>query len=373
MASTGFAACRSTIGRQTHNGRHTRRYVEEEEKIMISRATKLTAVAAAVVLSAGHAGAADFYKLGSLAPGMSPFTINTAFANMVNKYVPDTKIQISATGTAMRHQLLAAQDKMDFFMGSPIGVFLMHKQLGPYKKLTNGPEMVKKVAHIFTYELGPYTFVTYANSGITKIADIKGKNVFIGPPGGAATRIVRTMIQSEAGYTDGKDYKKINMGWSAAIQAFQDKKFDVLVVPANPPSPSIQQIALQNKIRLLSVDISKQGAVLKTPGRTKRTIAADAYGPNQVNDKDISTLGALVGLSVRASMPAEKVYTMTKAFWEHIDEVHSAAPWMKQVINLDAALEVVPGKLHPGAEKYYREIGRKIPAAFQPGDKWVAR
>ncbi len=337
-----------------------------------NRKTILVA-AAAVALSAGQAGAVEFYKLGSLAPGMSPFTINTAFANVVNKYVPDTRIQISATGTGMRHMLLTAQGKMDFFMGSPIGVMLMHKQAGPFRKVKNGPELVKKVAHIFTYELGPYTYVTYASSGIRKIADIKGRNVFIGPPGGAATRIVRTMIDSQAGYKDGKDYKKVNMSWSAAIQAFQDKKFDLLVVPANPPSPAIQQIALQNKIRLLEVDLSRQGKLLRTPGRTRRQIPADAYGPNQVNDRPAPTLGALVGLSVRASMPAEKVYVMTKAFWEHIEEVHAAAPWMKKVINLDAALEVVPGKLHPGAERYYREVGREIPVAFQPGDKWVAR
>lgn len=340
---------------------------------MTGRHSKTLIAAAALILSAGHAGATDFYKLGSLAPGMSPFTINTAFAAVVNKYVPDTRIQVSATGTAMRHQLLTAQGKMDFYMGSPIGIFLMYKQIGPYKKLKNGPELVKKIAHIFTYEIGPYNFVTYADSGIEKIADLKGRNVFIGPPGGAATRIVHTMIQSQAGYLDDKDYKKVNMSWSAAIQAFQDKKFDVLVFPANPPSPAIQQIALQNKIRLLPVDISKQGKLLKTPGRTKRVIPADAYGPNQVNDKPVPTLGALVGLGVRASMPAEKVYAITKAFWEHIEEVHAAAPWMKKVINLDAALEAVPGRLHPGAEKYYREVGRKIPPPYQPGDKWVAR
>ena len=345
-----------------------------EEKTMTLPSSKILAAAAtALALSAGQAGATEFYKMGSLAPGMSPFTINTTFANIVNKYVPDTKIQVSATGTAMRHQLLTAQGKMDFFMGSPIGVFLMYKQIGPYKKLKNGPELVKKIAHIFTYEIGPYTYVTYANSGIEKIADIKGRNVFIGPPGGAATRVVRTMIKSQVGYQDGKDYKKVNMSWSAAIQAFQDKKFDLLVVPANPPSAAIQQIALQNKIRLLSVDISKQGKLLATPGRTKRVIAADAYGPNQVNDKPVPTLGALVGLGVRADMPAETVYAMTKAFWEHIDEVHAAAPWMKRTVNLEAALEVVPGRLHPGAEKYYREIGRKIPVAWQPGDKWVAK
>ena len=89
---------------------------------------------------------------------------------------------------------------------------------------------------------------------------------------------------------------------------------------------------------------------MRTPGRTKRVIPPDAYGANQVNNAPIPTLGALVGLSVRANMPAEKMYAITKAFWEHLDEVHAAAPWMKKVINLDAALEVVPGKLHPGAE-----------------------
>ena len=337
------------------------------------KTTTLIAAAVALGLSAGAAGAAEFYKLGSLAPGMSPFTINTAFAAVVNKYVPDTKIQVSATGTGMRHMLLTAQGKMDFFMGSPIGVFLMHKQIGPFKKLKNGPELVKKIAHIFTYEIGPYTYVTYADSGIKTLADLKGKNVFVGPPAGAATRIVKTMIKSQVGYVDGKDYKKVNMGWSAAIQAFQDKKFDVLVVPANPPSPAIQQIALQNKIRLLSVDISKQGKLLRTPGRTKRVIAADAYGANQVNDKPITTLGALVGMSVRADMPAATVYAITKALWHPNNRGVLDAPWIKTVINLESALEVVPGKLHPGAEKYYREIGRKIPVAFQPGDKWVAR
>ena len=304
---------------------------------------------------------------------MSPFTINTAFANIVNKYVPDTRVQVSATGTGMRHQLLVAQGKMDFFMMSPIGNFLMHKQVGPFKKLPNGPELEAKLAHILTYELGPYTFVTYANDNIKTLADLKGKNVFIGPPGGAATRVVGIMIKSQTGMVAGKDFKKVNMGWSAAIQAFQDKKFDVLVFPANPPSPALQQIALRNKIRLLSVDISKQGALLRTPGRTKRTIAPDAYGKNQVNTKPITTLGALVGIGTRADMSADKVYAITKAFWSHIDEVHAAAPWMKQTVNLEKALEVIPGRLHPGAEKYYREIGLKIPTPYKPGDKWAAK
>ena len=60
-------------------------------------------------------------------------------------------------------------------------------------------------------------------------------------------------------------------------------------------------------------------------------------------------------------MPTDVIYKMTKAFWEHIDEAHAMAPWMKSAVEPQGALDAMAGKLHPGAEKYYREIGMKIP------------
>ena len=327
----------------------------------------------AFALGGGAAQAKDFYKMGSLAPGMSPFTINTAFATIVNKHVKDVEIQVSATGTGMRHQLLVAKGKMDFFMPGPIGQWLMEKQIGPFKKLKNGKELSSKLRHIFTYEIGPYHYVTYADSGIAKLADLKGKKVFIGPPGGAATRVVALMIKNQTGMVAGKDFTKINMGWSAAIQAFQDRKFDVLVFPTNAPSPAIQQIALSNKLRLLSVDVSKQSKLLQTPGRTIRNIDPTLYGKNMANTKPVTTLGALVGIGVRASMPEDVVYRITRAFWENVKEAHASAIWMKNAVNLDVALVVIPHGLHPGAERYYREKGLKIPPSYRADMKWDAK
>jgi len=326
-----------------------------------------------VAVAAGAAQAKDFYKMGSLAPGMTPFTVNTAFATIVNKHVKDVKIQISATGSGMRHQLLVAKGRMDFFMSSPIGQFLMEKQLGPFKKLTDGKQLSGKLRHIFAYEIGPYHYVTYADSGITRMKQLKGKKVFIGPPGGAATRVVAIMIKSQTGLVAGKDYERLNMGWSAAIQAFQDKKYDVMVIPTNAPSPAIQQIALSNKLRLLSVDVSKQGALLRTPGRTIRSIDPTVYGKNMVTREPVTTLGALVGVGVRADMPADTVYRVTKAFWENIGEATAAAVWMKNAVNLKTALVVVPHGLHPGAARYYKEKGLTIPAAYKVGQKGDAK
>ena len=326
----------------------------------------------ALALGAGAAQSKEFYKMGSLAPGMSPFTVNTAFATIVNKHVENVQIQVSATGTGIRHQLLVSKGKMDFFMTGPIGQWLMEKQIGPFKKLKNGRELSGRLRNIFTYEIGPYHYVTYADSGITKIADLKGRKVFVGPPGGAATRVVMQMIENQTGMIAGEDFTRINMGWSAAIQAFQDRKFDVLVFPANAPSPAIQQIALSNRLRLLPVDLSRQAELLRTPGRTIRNIDPTLYGKNMVNTEPVTTLGAMVGIGVRADMPEGVVYRITRAFWENIAEAHATAVWMKNTVNLKVALAVIPFGMHPGAARYYREKGLEIPETYRTDRKWDA-
>ena len=85
----------------------------------ISRLTVATIVAGALAtMGAALAQDKKFYKFGSFPPGTTPFIVNTALANAVNKYVPGVEIQISATGAATQHQLLATEGKMDFFMGA---------------------------------------------------------------------------------------------------------------------------------------------------------------------------------------------------------------------------------------------------------------
>ena len=329
------------------------------------------AILAGAVAAASPSLAQDkkFLKFGSFPPGTTPFIVNTAFANIVNKYVSGVEIQISATGAATQHMLLATEGKMDFFMGASSAYWLMYKQIGPFKKLTDGPARTRKLAMIFSYPIGVYHFVVYADSGINALQDIKGKQVFLGPPGGVATRNTELLIEAMTGYKVGRDYKQVKMGWGAAASAFQDRKFDVWIPTTNAPSPQVQQIALQNKIRLLGLDKSKfdhpaAKEYFKQPGRVVTEIKPDVYGSNLVNTEPIVATGAYVGLGTRTDMPEDVIYKMTKAFWEHLDEAHAMAPWMKNAINKEQALAAIAGRLHPGAEKYYKELGLKIPEAF---------
>ena len=335
-------------------------------------AMRLTAALGAGAFALGLAGALqakDYFKMGTFPPGTTVFIAMTAFANAVNKYVPDMEIQVSATGPATQHMLMVTQGRMDFTLYAQTAYRLMYKQIGPFKRLKDGPERVKRLAQVFTFPIGLYHFVVYADSGIGDLADIKGKKVFIGPPGGVATRNVRLIIESQTGYLPGRDYQQVKMGWGPAAQAFQDRKYDVWIPTTNAPSPQVQQIALNNRIRLLNLDKSKFDHAAwrqynAQPGRLLDTIGPDVYGANQVNTEPVVATGAWVGLGARASIPADKMYRMVKAFWEHIDEAHAMAKWMKDAVDIAHAAKHTAGAIHPGAARYYRERGIEIEAPY---------
>ena len=150
------------------------------------------------------------------------------------------------------------------------------------------------------------------------------------------------------------------------MQAFQDRQIDVLVASGNPPASNFVQVALTNKIRFLGAtdeDWEKPAMkkVMSLPGRTRGQFPADVYGANQANEKPVQTIAAWVGLVTRKGIPDEVIYKMTKTFWDHIDEMHAVAPWAKDAINIGNAFKQMNMKLHPGALRYYKEAGVKVP------------
>jgi len=320
--------------------------------------------------SFGNVKAESTYTLGSLAEGTTPFLVNTAWATAVNKYVPEHRVKVSAVGAATKHSVLVSQGKMDFTMWAPTSYNLMFRQIGPFKKIKDGPDRVKKVSSIFSYKIGLYHPVVYEDSGIKEFKDIKGKKVFLGPPAGVATRNMTLIVDAMTGYKPGKDFDQIKMGWGAAQQAFQDRKFDVWITVTSVPSPAVQQLTLSNKIRLLALDESKFNhpswkRYIGQPGRTMDTIDPRAYGDNMLNSKPVLSTGAWVGLAVRSDMSEDLVYQMTKAFWEHLGEWHGMSAQLKDTLTLENAVAALSDPVHPGALRYYKGKGVSLKKVFK--------
>lgn len=347
---------------------------------MFKSLTRGFAIAGLAVLAAtGVANAQEktFYKMGTFPPGTSVNIIHTAWANAVNKHVPNTEIQLSASGPATRHMLAVAAGDMDFSLTSMVSIALMGGQKGPFKNLKDGPNTADKLSIVFAHPIGARHYIVFDDSPIQSFADFKGKKVFLGPPGGTATQQNLITVKGMTGYEPGKDFELVKLGWGPAIQAFQDRKYDVMMLPGIAPDPRIQQIALTSKIRVIGVDEDKLMAdagtkrLMANPMNSLIELSPNAYGANQTNTDAVKLVNPKVAIAVRADMDADVVYAMTKAFWENIEEARALAPWMKSAVSLDQALFPIPNGLHPGALRYYKELRLNIPDAFGPGGKRI--
>ena len=330
----------------------------------------LSAFALLLATSASSVAAQEFFRLATLGPGSSPYLVMSTFAQVVGERLDDVEIQVNATGAATQHALEAGAGQLDFYMWSASVHALMKQGAAMYANIPQAPELSENVRAVFAFPLGPYHITTYADSGIEKLEDLAGKRVFLGPPGGGATAIMMRLVEGATGLKAGEDYEQVQLGWDAAAQAFQDGRIDVYCNATNAPSPVIQQMALSREIRFLGMTEEHMSrdpvkALLNRPGGIVVEIPAGIYGENQVNESAVLVPGSIVGVGAGKHVDEEAVYRITKAFWEGIADIQGTAPWLRQ-ISLDGALQALNLPLHPGALRYYEEIGLAIDDDLRP-------
>lgn len=318
----------------------------------------------------GAAAAEKYYKMATLAPGSTVYEVMTSFAQLTNEAFPDIEIQVNATGAGTRHLLDGTRNELDFFVTGPMLTHLMKNKLAMYAKIDDADTLIENQRTLFNYPLGQYHIVTYAEDGINSLHDLRGKRVFAGPPAGGATRMTLNLIKAVTGMEPDKDFTQVSLSWGAAAQAFQDHQIDVYVNPTNWPSPAIAQVALSNEIRLLGLSKTDQEnpdvvKLYDRPGGALDTIPADAYGENQVNEEGVVTLAAVIGLATNKWMDDETAYMITRNFFTRIRELEKDRPWLRHVRE-ETAFNQLNAKLHPGAIRYYEEVGVAVPDEFRP-------
>jgi hypothetical protein len=321
--------------------------------------------AGAVALAAPVA--AEDLKMATIAPGTSAYLVMSTMATIVNQGQDKYNITVDATGAATKHIIDMAKGNLDMVMTSPTVYFLMKNKKAMYQKLDAAPALAKKARLMFWFPYGAYHVISYAEDGLTSLEDLRGKKVFLGPPGGGAWNAAKGWVQAQTGMIPGEDYENFKASWSSALQAFQDHQVDVYINGGIAPFPQVEQLAATSKLRILGPNCEEfatqteaQTKPTRGLGREMAVIPAGIYGPNVVNTEDVCTLGAVVGVTVRANMDDEAVYQIVKTFWEGAEKMRANAPWLKEV-TLDYAVRDGGMALHPGAQRYYEEIGLAIP------------
>lgn len=195
--------------------------------------------------------------------------------------------------------------------------------------------------------------VARADSGIASVADLKGKRVAMGEPG-SGTLVDAQLIIKAFGLKEA-DMRPAYLKTGQAIDQMVEGKLDAIFQAGLAPSPEVWELAERLPVRLVPITGPEVDELRKgTPFFVETTVPAGYY---RGVDQPVRTLGVGAMFVVSAKIPEETVYGLTKALWHKSTKatLEAGHPGGKQ-IQLDTALQGVPIPLHPGAERYYREI-----------------
>lgn len=201
--------------------------------------------------------------------------------------------------------------------------------------------------------INPNQVVVTKESGINSIADLVGKKISIGAAG--STTVDEAIVHLGAIGKTVDDLKAEYMDTAAAADAISNKLLDGVWIMAGAPNSAVTQIMTTTDSKIVPIT-AEEIEVLKAeyPWYAPCEIPAGTYNGQ---DEAVPTSGVKLTLFITADVDEETVYQMTKVFWENWDYLTETHAALKKADPKEACNDVAGVEIHPGAARYYREIG----------------
>ena len=190
-------------------------------------------------------------------------------------------------------------------------------------------------------------FVMSEASGVTDFSGMEGKTILLG--------------KGSFGAREGAKYLKLfglegkvklaEVELSNAVPALKNGQIDGFVTAGSYPAPNVIEAAASAGARVLSLSDEQ----IRLSKRTRLEIPAGTYAGQS---SAITTTSLPVVAFSTTDMDDATAYALTKTFWEARASMGSAAKWWNGV-SLDM-LDNIVTEIHPGAVKYYKEVGAKL-------------
>ncbi|EKO3966903.1 TAXI family TRAP transporter solute-binding subunit [Vibrio fluvialis] len=322
--------------------------------------TLLAAAASFGLLAGAHAAEERSYILATASTGGTYYPVGVALATLSKvKLSPTYHFSLSAissAGSGENVKMLNENEAQFAILQGLYGAWAWAGE-GPYKErqtqLRSVSMLWQNVEHfIVRSDLAP-------NGSIADMANMQGKKFSIGSKNSGTEYSGRQIMKGLS--IDPDSFNLAYLGYSGSASALQNGTIDGMNTPAGVPVGAVTQAfaALGNDIKILSfTDEQIKQANGNYELWTKYVIPANTY-PGL--DKPITTIAQPNFLAVRGDISEEDVYQLTKTMYENLaflQGIHKATKAMA----IEKAIAGLPLPLHPGAARYYKEVGINIPA-----------
>ncbi len=325
--------------------------MKEGKFMALNKIIKVGAIAA-TILGAGAVNAQEFITIGTGSVTGVYYPTGGAICKLVNKDRKEHNIRCSveSTGGSIYNVNTIRSGELDF--GIVQSDWQYHGYNGTSEFAEQGP--FKKLRAMFSLHTEPFNIIARSDAGINGVADLAGKRVNIGNPG-SGDRATMQVVMDAFGWTNDSFTLASELKGSERSQALCDNKIDAFIYMVGHPNGSIKEATTSCDAKLVPAtgeQIDK--IVADNPYYAYSTVPAGMY---RGTDQDVKSFGVAATLVTTSDVSDEVAYNVAKAVFENFEtftRLHPAFANLKKEDMVKAGLSI---PLHPGAAKYYKEIG----------------
>ncbi|WP_426414878.1 TAXI family TRAP transporter solute-binding subunit [Aestuariirhabdus sp. LZHN29] len=302
------------------------------------------------------------YILATASTGGTYYPVGVAIATLTKvKLEPKQKISMSAINSAGSGENVKLLRENEAQFAILQGLYGAWAWSGEGKLKNDGPQKQLRSVSMLWQNVEQFVVdKSLAKSGsIDDLKGFSGKKFSIGKKNSGTEGSGRQILGGLGIEADSMDLAY--MGYGPSADALQNGTVVGMNTPSGVPTSAVTRAYAAMGDKITHLDFSDE-QMKQANGNyqlwTRYVIPANTY-PGQT--KAVNTIAQPNFLAVRDDVSEEDVYLITKTVYENLaflNGIHKATKAMA----IEKAIAGLPVPLHPGAARYYKEVGIEIPS-----------
>ncbi len=271
-----------------------------------------------------------------------------AMSRIAHTSIDNISLTVESSGaSAVNSRMIGSADLDMAIVQNDVAYYAYHGEGAAFE---GNP--IENMRGMFSLYPEPVQLVAAAGSGIESPSDLAGKRVALGPLGSGA-EVNALQVLDAAGLSEGDLASAERLEAGEAADFLRDGRIDAAFFTVGIGASVIDELSVMSDIYLVNIIGDIAATLIDTyPFYASVTIPGDAY--TDVPEAD--TVAVLSIIVCRDDLDADLVYDFMKGIFDNIDTIHGAHD-VGKLVTLDTALDGMSVPLHPGAERFFEELG----------------
>jgi TRAP transporter TAXI family solute receptor len=307
---------------------------------------------AALFLSANAISAQELITIGSSSATGNYYATGSTICKLINldRKDHDIRCAVESTGGSLYNVGGLRDNELEFAIIQ--SNWQQHAFSGTSQFTEQGP--TPKLRSMFSLYAQPLNLIARSDSKIVSLQDLPGKRINLGEAGSDDRDMMQTVLQS-MGWSESDFATAAELRKSEAEQALCANQLDAIAYIGAHPNNSIKSLSYKCDIKLIPVSSAEIDQVVNdNPYYTYSVLSKDSYPGTTA---EVENFGVMATLVTSSDVSDDIAYNVTKAVFEHFEEFKRSNPVLADLHKEDMVTNGLTIPLHPGAAKYYREVG----------------